>query len=222
MGKGKSAQKKKNIVINHIENSEHSIKKRRSDDDADIFEKRIKKRKERVLASYPKVTDGSIPESVNLVATGSTEKGNGQQQRVLQKKETSRNVIEEVSEVTFNMTPAQQWNDNQMTLKKDNGRMVREIDLFVKGVLFKNYKFITNQNEMEFSEKKKSLCQYTCTQLFIPEDNRRYWWDHWSRQIEKILSRRRSDVNTGIKMSFIGKCFWILLFYTTKFLTLFL
>ena len=80
-----------------------------------------------------------------------------------------------------------------------------EIDIFVKKTLFKKYKFITNPADMQYSEKKKSLCQYTCAQLSIPPENRRYFWEYWSRSVEQALSRRRSDVNTGIKLAFLGK-----------------
>lgn len=195
--------KPSNINIHHAE-KDNNTNKRKSKDDAAIFnDNNKKKRKVLQLATRENISATEIPRAVQVDGNKNPTL-NKPVERIIQQSQRG-NIVEEVSEVTFNATPAQQWNDTQVAYEQDNDRMEREIDMFVKKVLFKKLKFITNPSEMQFSQNKKSLCQFSCTHLNIAEENRRLFWTHWNRRIEQTLSRRRSDINTGMKLAFIGK-----------------
>src|SRR5688572_19087247 len=69
------------------------------------------------------------------------------------------------------------WNQNsedKITIQQTNKK---RIDYFVKGQLFKIFKFIPSGHMMLFQLKEKSICQLVCNVLSILPDNQQSWWE---------------------------------------------
>jgi hypothetical protein len=197
------------MTVNHITTTQNRKTHNKKKSDLDAFTtSSSKKRRTYKLACMPAKT---VPESVDVENSNQRE-SNLATSVASRDEKSNNNTAELISEVTFdNLRPngtvpvAQKWNDAQLAIEKDNDRISREINNFVKKVLFKKFKFVTNPTEMHFSESKKSLCQFSCNELNILTSNRPRFWKNWSRRIEQTLSRRRSDINSGMKEEFLGK-----------------
>ena len=169
----------------------------------ETFSSSLKKKKAYTLASRT-ATAAVVPQSVQISATKQRE-SNLVTTVASQNESNNNNTGEVTSDLTFEVTAAQKWNDAQMAVEKDEDRMQREIDNFVKKVLFKKFKFVTNPTEMHFSESKKSLCQFSCKQLNIPVHHQQRFWKNWSRRIKQTFCHRCSDINFAMKETFLGK-----------------
>ena len=114
------------------------------------------------------------------------------------------NTVQTPSELET-LTPSERWGTNVQDRNHDKARTLRELETFVKSVLFKAMKFITNEAQLEFSEKKDTLCGYVCDHLHItPTYRYEFWKDHKAKIGEK-LNKKRTDVNSAMKKEYICK-----------------
>ena len=103
------------------------------------------------------------------------------------------------------ITPSERWGANVQDPSHDKARTLRELETFVKSVMFKALKFITSEEELEYSQKANSLCSYVCNNLHITTTYRYdFWKDHKARIGEK-LNKKRTDVNSAMKQEYICK-----------------
>ena len=89
--------------------------------------------------------------------------------------------------------------DDQTTLQRANKK---RIDCFVKGQLFKVFKFIPSGHMMLFQLKKKSICQLVCNALSILPDEQQSWWETYFRCVERSINLARNDAIAAVKKSF--------------------
>ena len=103
------------------------------------------------------------------------------------------------------ITPSECWGANVQDPSHNKARTLSELETFVKSVMFKALKFITSEEELEFSQKTHSLCSYVCNNLHITTIYRyEFWKDHKARIGEK-LNKKRTDVNSAMKREYICK-----------------
>jgi hypothetical protein len=101
------------------------------------------------------------------------------------------------------MTPAQRWNSNVQDPSHDKKRTQRELEIFVKTVLFKKLKFITSREDLSFSLKEDSLCHHICRSLNITATYRYIFWKDNKSKVSDTLNKKRTDVNSAMKKEYI-------------------
>jgi hypothetical protein len=110
-----------------------------------------------------------------------------------------------ISDITT--IPENQWTKTKHSFENNIEQTTREVDRYTKTGLFKGLKFITERHQMDYSPNCKSICQTVCTKLHIPLDDSFKFWTQYGRLVGVILNRKRADINSAIKRTFIGKCF---------------
>jgi hypothetical protein len=89
----------------------------------------------------------------------------------------------------------------------DGGRL-HMIKKFVKDQLFPHVKFVTGKTQMRWETAPGSIAQFVLKGLNVmgEQEYKRDWWENYRDMISKELNRKRSDVVSGIKKVFLGKC----------------
>ena len=80
-----------------------------------------------------------------------------------------------------------------------------QLTIFVRKDLFPMWKFFTHEKQLEYTDERRSVCQWVCNKLNVPSDQRRDWWREKSKTISSMLNRKRSDVQGSMKNIFMSK-----------------
>ena len=80
-----------------------------------------------------------------------------------------------------------------------------ELRKFVKKELFPKWKFFTNKSQLMWTTNPKSICQFVCKSMHLRPQFKEKWWHLNQDCVMKELNRKRSDVASAMKKSFIGK-----------------
>ena len=119
-----------------------------------------------------------------------------------------------ISEITSQGT--NKWNTVRKHFEEDVDKTKREVDRYTKNGLFKKLKFVTERAQMEYDTNTNSICQIVCGKVNVSRDDSFKFWKMYGRSVESILNKKRADVNSSIKRSFIGEC----IFHTIVFVVM--
>lgn len=77
------------------------------------------------------------------------------------------------------------WGITQPSNYKNHERTLRFLDYFVKRDMFYKIKFISNPNQVAFSECPQSICQVVCMHFNVPGDEQQNFWQTYSKVVKK-------------------------------------
>ena len=95
------------------------------------------------------------------------------------------------------------WMKIQENLQLEEKENKRRIEFYVKHHLFKDLKFIPDEEFMHFSPKKNSLNYLACSNLNIATGEHPSFWAKYSQHVGKTINVARNDVVQSMKKAFM-------------------
>ena len=83
----------------------------------------------------------------------------------------------------------------------ESGRII----FVVKNYLWPKYKFIRDPKELNYSESRGSISQFTLKELDIPETKKKEYWEENKELIADALKKKRNDSIQQVKKGMVGK-----------------
>ena len=96
---------------------------------------------------------------------------------------------------------------------QDNKSTINQIDTYVKTILFRDLKFISDPEMMLYKTDTRSLSYVACTYFKVQREDCSRFWSLYSKWIPKKLNKKRSDVSNSLKKLFKGKFIFSIYFY---------
>jgi hypothetical protein len=89
--------------------------------------------------------------------------------------------------------------DNEVMLAKD-------INVYVRYELFPKLKFIMNNNQLNYSTERNTICGLICADMGMDEPKAAVsWWETYKSMIADVLNAKRADVTGALKRVFLRK-----------------
>lgn len=104
------------------------------------------------------------------------------------------------------MTPSIFYHTTERDVEKEKKNRETALTEYVRHELFPYWKFFSSKQQLVFNPHPQSIVTKICSQLHVREEFRAAWWDENRDTVSKILSKRRSEVTSALKKSFISKC----------------
>jgi hypothetical protein len=89
--------------------------------------------------------------------------------------------------------------------KKERETRMADLKGYVRHELFSGWKFFTNRKQILYNGNKGSIVLKICNDMHVRPEARQYWWDTNKTFVVNSLNRKRSDVTTACKKTFLGK-----------------
>ena len=106
-------------------------------------------------------------------------------------------------ETSLSMQCSKNWKKIQETLRLEEKENKKRIETYVKHHLFKDIKFIPDEDFMRFSLKKNSLNYLVCSNLNVATEDHPSFWAKYSQHVAKTINVARNDAVQSMKKAFL-------------------
>ena len=94
------------------------------------------------------------------------------------------------------------WGERDVQ-EKDSKNVV---NLYVTDYIFPKMKFVHQDLDLDYTERKKSLCRLLIRDCNIgPNVDKRIWWAEANKWVRCRIANLRNDKNTSMKWAFMGE-----------------
>ena len=101
------------------------------------------------------------------------------------------------------MQCSETWIKMQESLQLEEKENKKQIEFYVKHHLFKDLKFIPDEDFVHFSPKKNSLNNLVCAHLNIATEEHPRFWSKYSQHVGKSISVARNNAVQSMKKTFM-------------------